>query len=208
MNDCEKPKPASSRWLIMITLTVFFAALTAGGAYIAFPVGPIPITMQNLFILLSGLVLGPVTGAAAVVLYLLAGILNFPVFAMGSGGISRFTGPAGGYFAGYLFAAITAGLIAGRPKADTSVKTFQIRIIIAEIAGLLVSYIPGLIWYKIRMNTDWIKTFRTGLIPFIIGDTLKGIIAVLVAPGLRRIAAVFLDDENNNAGWRRKDNIP
>jgi biotin transport system substrate-specific component len=192
MINNEKPKPASSRWLIKITLTVFFAALIMAGAYIAFPIGPIPISMQNFFILLSGLVLGPVMGSAAVGLYLFAGILNFPVFALGGGGIARFTGPAGGYFVGYLLAAFTSGFIAGGLKADVSAKTSQTRIIIAAIAALLVSYVPGLIWLKIRMNLDWAKTFLTGFIPFIIGDTLKGIGAVLIASRLRRIAADFL----------------
>jgi biotin transport system substrate-specific component len=192
MDNDEKSKPASSRWLTKITLSVLFAALTAAGAYIAFPIGPIPISMQNLFILLSGLVLGPFMGSAAVGLYLLAGILNFPVFALGGGGIARFTGPAGGYFVGYLLAALTAGLIAGGPKADASAEISQKRIIIAEIAGLLVSYVPGLIWYKIRMNIDWANTFMSGFVPFIIGDTFKGFLAVFIASRLRRITADFL----------------
>jgi biotin transport system substrate-specific component len=195
MINNEKPKQASSRWLIKIALTVFFAALIVAGAHIAFPIGPIPISMQNLFILLSGLVLGPVMGSVAVGLYLLAGILNIPVFALGGGGMARFAGPAGGYFIGYLLAALTVGLIAGRPKADISVKTSQTRIIIAVITALLVSYIPGLIWLKIRMNLDWAKTFLTGFVPFIIGDTLKGIAAVLIASRIRRIAADFLYDK-------------
>jgi biotin transport system substrate-specific component len=175
-----------------IALTVFFAALTMAGAHIAFPVGPIPISMQNFFILLSGLVLGPVMGSAAVGLYLFAGILNFPVFALGGGGIARFTGPAGGYFIGYLLAALTAGLITNGPKSGINAKTSQTRIIIAVIAALLVSYVPGLIWLKMRMNLDWPKTFMTGFIPFIIGDTLKGTVAVLIASRVRRIAADFL----------------
>jgi biotin transport system substrate-specific component len=192
MNNNEEPKPTPSRWLMKIALTVFFAALTMAGAHIAFPVGPIPISMQNFFILLSGLVLGPVMGSAAVGLYLFAGILNFPVFALGGGGIARFTGPAGGYFIGYLLAALTAGLITNGPKSGINAKTSQTRIIIAVIAALLVSYVPGLIWLKMRMNLDWPKTFMTGFIPFIIGDTLKGTVAVLIASRVRRIAADFL----------------
>ena len=192
MNNDKKTKPALSKWLMMIALTVFFAALPAAGAYIALPIGPIPISMQNLFILLSGLVLGPIMGTAAVGLYLLAGILNFPVFALGGGGIARFAGPAGGYFVGYLFAALTAGLITGKLKAGESAKILQPRIIIAAIAALIVSYIPGLFWLKIKMNYDWAKTFQSGLIPFIIGDTLKGTAAVLIAPILRRIVEGFL----------------
>ena len=195
MSNNEKPKPASSRLLIRIAFTALFAALTAAGAFIAFQIGPVPIVLQNLFALLSGLVLGPVLGSSAVGLFLLAGLLNFPVFS-GGGGIARFAGPTGGYLIGYLLAALTAGLIAGRPKANASKKVFQIRIIIAVIAGFLVIYIPGLIWLKARMNLDWIKTLVTGFIPFIIGDALKGIAAVLIAPRLRRIAADFLDDKN------------
>jgi len=178
-----------------IALTALFAALTAAGAFIAFPVGPVPIVLQNLFALLSGLVLGPLIGSAAVGLYLLAGVLGFPVFSGGGGGIARFAGPTGGYLVGYFLAALTAGLIAGRPKANASAKVFQIRIIAAVIAGFLVIYVPGLIWLKTRLNLDWIKTLTTGFIPFIIGDALKGIAAVLIAPRLRRIAADFLDDK-------------
>jgi biotin transport system substrate-specific component len=190
MSNNEKSKP--SKWLMRIALTALFAALTAAGAFIAFPLGPVPIVLQNLFALLSGLVLGPVLGGTAVGLFLLAGLLNFPVFS-GGGGIARFAGPTGGYLVGYLLAALIAGLIAGRPKAGASAKVFQIRIIIAVIAGFLVIYVPGLIWLKARINLDWIKTLFAGFIPFIIGDILKGIVAVLIAPRLRRIAADFLD---------------
>jgi biotin transport system substrate-specific component len=194
MNSNEKQKPAPSKLLIRIALTALFAALTAAGAFIAFPVGPVPIVLQNLFALLSGLVLGPLMGGAAVGLYLLAGILNLPVFAGGGGGIVRFAGPTGGYLIGYLLAAFTAGLIAGRPKANASAKAFQIRIVAAVAAGFLVIYVPGLIWLKARVNLDWPKTLLTGFIPFVIGDILKGIAAVLIAPRLRRIAA---DLQNN-----------
>jgi len=192
----EKPRQTSAKWLMRIAFTALFAALTAAGAFIAIPVGPVPIVLQNLLALLSGLVLGPVLGSAAVGLYLLAGLLGFPVFSGGGGGIARFAGPTGGYLVGYLLAALAAGLIVGRPKANASVKVFQLRVIIAVLAGFIVIYVPGLIWLKTRLNLDWIKTFITGFIPYIPGDALKGIAAVLIAPRLRRIAADFLDARN------------
>jgi len=193
MSNNEKQNPASSRLLIRIAFTALFAALTAAGAFIAIPLGPVPIVLQNLLAILSGLVMGPVLGSSAVGLFLLAGLLNFPVFS-GGGGIARFAGPTGGYLVGYLLAALTAGLIAGRQRANASCKIIQPRIIIAVIAAFLVIYIPGLIWLKARVNLDWGKTLLTGFVPFIIGDVLKGIAAVLIAPRLRRIAADFLDD--------------
>jgi len=83
----------SARVSVKITLMALFAALIAAGTFIAIPIGPIPIVLQNFFALLSGLVLGPFLGAAAAGLYLLAGILSLPVFAGLSGGIARFAGP-------------------------------------------------------------------------------------------------------------------
>jgi biotin transport system substrate-specific component len=176
---------------IRIAFIALFAALTAAGAFIAIPVGPIPIVLQNLFAVLSGLILGPAMGGAAVGLYLLAGVLGFPVFAGGTGGIARFAGPTGGFLPGYLLAAITAGLIAGKPKADA--RPSLLRIIAAVIAGFLVVYLPGVSWLKISRNLDWGRALLMGFAPFIIGDVLKGIAAVLIAPRLRRTAADFLD---------------
>jgi biotin transport system substrate-specific component len=188
MNDLNgQEKTSSKKVLIKIVFTALFAALISIGAFIAIPVGPVPIVLQNLFALLSGLILGPVLGTAAVGLYLLAGILNFPVFAGGVGGIARFAGPTGGYLIGYLLAALTAGLVAGRLKDKTPV----LRLIVAVIAGLLVVYIPGVTWLKISRNLDWTRALLMGFTPFIIGDILKGITAVLISPRLRKISAEF-----------------
>ena len=186
--------------LIRISLTALFAALTAAGAFIAVPIGPVPIVLQNLLALLAGLILGPFMGSAAVGLYLLAGILGLPVFSGGSGGIARFAGPTGGYLIGYLLAAFTAGLIAGRPYMKTKtippwLNFSAIRLIIAVTAGLLIVYIPGLLWLKISRNLGWTKALLAGFVPFAAGDIFKGVAAVLIAPRLRRTAADFLDGE-------------
>ena len=193
MNSAETTLKSAkgSRFLIRIALVALFAALTAAGAFIAIPIGPVPIVLQNLFALLSGLILGPLMGAASVGLYLLAGILNFPVFAGGSGGIARFAGPTGGFLVGYLLAAFTAGLIAGRPRVDAPAPLF--RIIAAVVAGFLVVYVPGVLWLKVSRSLTWPAALLAGFVPFIIGDALKGIAAVLIAPRLRRTVADFLE---------------
>ena len=177
--------------IIRISLTALFAALTAAGAFIAIPIGPVPIVLQNFFALLSGLILGPLLGSAAVGLYLIAGILNFPVFAGAAGGIARFAGPTGGYLPGYLLAALSAGIIAGKPRL--SYTSPLPRIIAAAAVGLLVIYIPGLLWLKISGKLDWTKTLLAGFIPFLPGDVLKGIAAVIIAPRLRRTAAGYIN---------------
>jgi len=181
----------ASGMLKKIALVALFAALTAAGTFIAIPVGPVPIVLQNLFALLSGLILGPVLGGAAVGLYLLAGILNFPVFAGGTGGIARLAGPTGGFLIGYFLAAVTAGLIAGRPNGKV---TPLPRLIAAVVIGLLIVYVPGVFWLKVSRNLSWAKAFLAGFVPFIAGDAIKGIAAVIIAPRLRRIAADLLNE--------------
>ena len=110
-------KPSSE--LHMTVYASLFAALTAAGAYIALPIGPVPIVMQNLFVMLAGLILGSRWGFAAIAVYLLAGAVGLPVFAGGVGGFSRFLGPTGGYLLGYLPAVFCIGLISQKTKPKT-----------------------------------------------------------------------------------------
>lgn len=182
---------SSLKTIKRISLTALFAAFTAAGAFIVIPVGLVPIVLQNLFAVLSGLILGPMLGASAVGLYLLAGLLNFPVFAGGGGGLVRFAGPTGGYLIGYLLAALCAGLIMGRPKVNS--RPSLPRLIAAVTTGFLIVYLPGLAWLKISRDLSWAESFFMGFVPFIIGDLLKGVAAVLIAPRLRRITASYLD---------------
>ena len=179
--------------ILRLVFVALFAALISAGAFIAVPIGPVPIALQNLFALLSGLVLGPVLGTAAVGLFLAAGLIGAPVFANNGApmGIARLLGPSGGFLFGYLLCALVAGFIVGFPRPG--VKTPVWRIVLAVVAGLLVVYIPGLIRLKFVMNIDWRKTFVVGFIPFVIGDIIKGVIAGLITPRLRRtIAQVFV----------------
>ncbi|MDR2661770.1 MAG: biotin transporter BioY [Treponema sp.] len=186
-------EPASNRkTIVSITVTALFAALIAGGTFVAFPLpfSPVPIVLQNLFIVLAGLILGPVRGAGAAALYLAAGALGVPVFAGAAGGIAHFAGPTGGFLAGYFFAALTAGLIAGSPKPAALPLS---RILPAVIAAFLVVYIPGVIWLK-RFTGSWTGALAAGFFPFLPGDAVKAVIAAAAASRLRRAAANILHE--------------
>ena len=75
------------RWMVLASL---MAALTAVGAYIYVPIGPVPIVLSTLFVILSGLLLGSRWGPASMALYLLVGAIGIPVFAGGKGGFAHF----------------------------------------------------------------------------------------------------------------------
>ncbi|GHT87239.1 biotin transporter BioY [Spirochaetia bacterium] len=180
-----------------ITLIALFAALTAAGTFVSIPLpfSPVPVVLQNMFTVLSGLILGPLGGSLAVGLYLLAGALGAPVFAGASGGFARFLGPTGGFLLGYLLSALVAGLIAGRPRTEKRTpgtgRTLG-RIILATTLAFLVIYIPGLLRLKQLMDLGWTEAVAAGFLPFLIGDTLKGIVAVSIAPRLRLVIAELL----------------
>jgi biotin transport system substrate-specific component len=167
-----------------IHMTVYaslLAALTAAGAYLAIPIGPVPIILQNLFIFLSGLLLGSKWGVASIGVYLLAGALGLPVFAGGVGGIGRFAGPTGGYLFGFLPAVYVIGWI-----AETSRK-HAVSDILAMVCGSLIIYACGVTWLKMLTGMTLAKTLAVGMYPFILGDALKITAAVPIAKALRPV---------------------
>jgi biotin transport system substrate-specific component len=171
----------STSQLRMMVFASLLAALMAVGAYLAIPIGPVPIVLQNMFVLLAGLLLGSRWAVASVAVYLLTGACGLPVFAGGLGGIGRIVGPTGGYLIGYLPAVFFTGYIsemtANRMGYD----------ILAMICGTIVLYACGLAWLKILTGMTWSKTIMVGMYPFLIGDALKIAAAAVIARALRPV---------------------
>jgi biotin transport system substrate-specific component len=154
-------------------LASLMAALIAVGAYIHIPLGPVPIVLQNYFVLLAGLLLGARWGASAVAVYVLLGAIGLPVFHGGKAGIGHLLGPTGGYLAGFVAAAFVAGWIAERAGDRASGR------IAAVLAGTLVIYLFGVPWLKAVTLLSWNKALVAGMVPFLPGDALKATAAVL-----------------------------
>ncbi len=167
--------------LRMTVYASLLAALIAAGAYLALPIGPVPIVLQNFFVFLSGLLLGPRWGAASVGVYLMAGALGLPVFAGGIGGIGRFAGPTGGYLLGYLPAVYVIGWISKKSKGRGALD------VLAMVCGSIVIYTCGISWLKILSGMTLAKTLAVGMYPFILGDGLKIAAAVPIVKALRPI---------------------
>lgn len=170
-------------------LSALFTALIIVGAYISFPlpVSPVPIVLQNLFVLLAGLLLGRRWALGAVALYLLLGLIGLPVFSAARGGLAHFLGPTGGYLIGFLLAAgLAATIVGAAPRLW--------REIVAVVVGTISIYLIGVPWLKVVADMSWPSALAAGLTPFLIGDALKAAAAVgiarLVRPVLRRRAEV------------------
>ncbi|MBF0257827.1 MAG: biotin transporter BioY [Desulfamplus sp.] len=165
--------------LRMLVYSSLFAALIAAGAFLAIPIGPVPIVLQNMFVLMAPLLLGTKWGSAALILYLLMGACGFPVFAGGTGGLGRILGPTGGYLLGYIPAVCITGFIS--VKAG---KTFW-GDVIAMLIGSLIVYAAGVPWLKVATAMPWEKAFAVGIYPFLIGDILKIVAATYCVKLLR-----------------------
>lgn len=162
-----------------IVYTALFVALIACGAFIAIPIGPVPISLQNMFVLLAGLMLGPIRGLACLCIYLIIGMAGLPVFAGGTAGVGKLFGPTGGYLLGYLPAAVVTAVVSrGLNRTLTGD-------LAALLLGAFVIYGAGVPWLKMVTGMSWSKAMAAGMYPFLIGDSLKVLAAALIAKKLR-----------------------
>ncbi len=171
----------TSKQLKMTVYTSLFVALIAIGAFIAIPIGPVPIVLQNMFVLLAAIILGPVWGLACVAIYLLIGLAGLPVFAGGTSGIGKLFGPTGGYLLGYLPAVFVTAWISKGLGKKMPVD------IIAMLMGSLIVYGAGVPWLKVATGMTFEKAVAVGMVPFLIGDALKIIAAAFIAKSLRPV---------------------
>lgn len=160
----------------MALLTSLFAALIAAGTFIRIPMVPVAMTLQTLFVFLTGLLLPPLNAFLAVLIYIVLGLIGLPVFTSG-GGIGALISPTGGFIFGFLIAALVGALLSRR-KHDSVLYNLLVSLVME-----VLTYLVGIPWLKINLSTTWAKAFTVGLLPFILGDAVK-IITASVSAGL------------------------
>lgn len=161
--------------------------LVAGLAQISIPLPftPVPITGQTLGVLLVGASLGPGLGALSMGLYLVQGALGLPMFAGGSAGLSvlGLASATGGYLWGFVAAAAVVGRLS-RSGWDRSIRSA----IGAMFLGEVVLYAIGIPWLMQAIDVPLGKALELGLAPFVIGDTIKVLLAAGLLPAGWRLA--------------------
>ena len=154
--------------------TAFFTAAIMISAFIKIPMLPVPITMQSLFVVLAGLVLGSKFGAFAVLLYIISGFLGLPVFS-GGGGFSYVLNPTFGFLPGFIISAFLVG--------KTVRKTTVFSISLHSFLCLIPTYIIGaLYFYALTLfclgeTVSFLNVLYSCILIFIPGDILKCVLA-------------------------------
>lgn len=181
MKDITTPDTTnrlSTRHLVLIALmtaiTCIFAPLS-----VPIPVSPVPISLTNLVLLISIYILGWKYATFSFLIYLLLGAAGLPVFSGFSGGLGKLAGPTGGYLIGFIFMAIIAGLFVNYFPNN------RILIVIGMILATAVTYAFGTAWLAFQLDQTFIAALSIGVIPYLPGDTIKIIIAIIVGPLLK-----------------------
>ncbi len=163
-------------------LILGFSILTWVGARISVPLPftPVPGTLQVLPVLLAGALLGARAGAASQAIYLSCGVAGLPVFALPGAGPGYLLGPTGGYLIGFVGAAyVTGSVLAGlrRPGLPGAALAF--------LAGGVVIHACGLAWLAVFLG-DPGAALRAGLLPFVLFDLAKIVVATGIYAGSMR----------------------
>ena len=159
-------------------LVIVFSLFIAAAAQFSIQIGPVPITGQSFAVLLTGALLGPRLGAAAVIAYLIEGAVGLPFFAPGGApGLLRFFGPTGGYLVAFPAAAYIVGAFSEHgwdKRYPTAVAAMAI--------GSAIIFLGGWAWFSVLTNTPPVAAFKLAVLPFLPGDVIKIALAAAVLP--------------------------
>jgi biotin transport system substrate-specific component len=172
-----------ARQVVLIIGASLFVALCAHITIPLMPLTPVPLTVQNLGVLLVGLLLGSRRGFAAMALYLAEGAAGLPVFnpsSLGLHGVAQLIGPTGGFLMAYPLVAFVAGFIFERGK-----RTFR-RAALAATSAEIVLFAAGLAWLYV-LTHSLAKAAYLGFYFFIAAEIMKVMFAAAIAARWRRM---------------------
>lgn len=172
-----------------IILSALFAALICVGCFIQIPLpGGVPIVIQDMMAMLSGLLLGPVFGAVSVAVFLVLGVIGLPVFSGKAGVQVLLNGPTSGFLWGYLLAAVIGGLflLVFLPggKKHSNLRQYLV-VATAVILSTVVLFACGIAGGMLIMKMSFSKTLAAYLLPFIPGNIIKMILMVFLTKKIR-----------------------
>ncbi|UUL75325.1 biotin transporter BioY [Pseudarthrobacter sp. Fe7] len=169
-------------------LIAVFAALVAAAALVpglALNGFGVPITFQTLAVMLTGLVLGPARGFAAVGLYTLLGLAGLPIFSQGRSGLGILAGPSAGYIIAFPIAAFVVGWLATLVIRRTTKARALWFFLAATATSIVFVHTLGIIGIAMNSKATLEQAFLSDLV-FYPGDLIKNVLAAAIAVALHR----------------------
>ncbi len=187
-----------------LAVIAMFVALISVGAFIKFPIGIVPVSMQMAVCIFCALTLGPWESLAAVAIYIAMGLLGIPVFTAG-GGFAYVLQPTFGYLLGYLIALPVCGIIARGVRSDAPIRLW--RLLLGAFAATAIVYAFGVMYMYLILNfyvgsgIAIGKAWLTGCAVFLPTDIAWCVIGSLVA---RRVAPIIDREKLTGRGMRKE----
>ena len=185
-----------------LTLTALMAAVLCIVGPWVIPIGMVPMSLTNMVIYLTIILLDKKNAIISVILYLLIGFVGLPVFSGFTGGAGKVFGPTGGYLIGYLvLCLIASGIleIPGKGKKTSKiwsdkplsgeksvVKVKRIKQILALTAGTLGLYLFGTLWLMFQSKLGFVTALSIGVLPFLPFDIGKIVAAVCLGNAVKK----------------------
>ena len=171
----HKPKLTIRQMAMIAILT----AITCVLAPLSIPIGPVPISLTNLVIYFGLYILGTKFETISYVIYLLIGLVGIPVFSGFTAGPGKLFGTTGGYLIGFIPMALIAGFFITRFARKKAMH------FLGMVLGTVVCYAIGTVWLSFVAGLDAWAALMAGVIPFIPGDLIKIILALILGPKIR-----------------------
>ena len=168
-----------------MTKMALMVAMNCVSAYIIIPLpfSLSPLALQTMIVNLTGYVLNAKQAFMTMLVYLLVGLADVPVFTGGSAGPGKLFGPTGGYIIGFLFTAVFLAYFRGEKYS------FKRYALLGCVIGIPLIYVFGVVQLKLITGMGWDKAIMTGALPFIPLDIVKCLAAAVIAGPINRIFA-------------------
>lgn len=173
----ENTNKINTRQLALIAV---MTAVTCVLGPFSLPIGLVPISLTNLAIYIAIYALGQKRGTISYIVYLLIGLIGFPVLSGFSGGFDKLVGPTGGYLIGFIFMAFISGIFIDK-FTDKIYMCF-----LGMILGTIVTYLLGTTWLSYVTKIPFNSALYIGVIPFIPGDVIKILVSAIIGPKIRK----------------------
>jgi biotin transport system substrate-specific component len=189
---------SSSILIRNMILAALFAALLAISGQIAIPIGPVPITLQTMMVLLVGAILGSRWGTISVFVWILLAAVGAPVLSGGTGGIGILFGPTGGYIFGFLITAFLVGLTIERLGRNKQVAWWQL-LLVFLIGSVVIINVIGFPWFLFVSHLPFsMDIFNKVFVVFLPGDIVKVVLATILTFSLYRAMPSFSPQERTH----------
>ena len=157
------------------------AALMCVCSWIQFP-SAVPFTLQTFAVFLTATAFGTKKSLLSTLIYILLGAVGLPVFSGFQGGVGALVGPTGGFILGFIPAVLVIGFLSEKVRRKFIPQT------LCCVAGLVICYLTGFLCYgTVYANGNFRSAFFVCILPFIISDILKILLAVTVSQRIRKI---------------------